>query len=287
MRPVNKGILLVAALIVVACFLGDSLAVSRNGHGLYPPDTSSLSRKQCMQCHPIIAHLLMTRGAAHKRVACRQCHLKFHVYVPGKTNYHDILPKCSRCHNHPHGEELTNCSSCHTEAHTPLDIPATLSLAQGCHVCHPEYDKDIKTFTTKHTEFHCTACHHTRHGYIPECLECHQPHRGIFPVAAAHQKKESRLDRCTSCHPPHKALNVTYSDDTPNRVCGLCHRKALEMLKASNTKHSRLRCTRCHPDKHKTIKRCRQCHGQPHPFAMFKRFGSCGKCHGVAHSIVK
>ncbi len=262
-------------------------ALDKEDQSLYPPDTARLTRQQCMQCHPIIARLLRENGAAHRGVACRQCHQKFHVFVPGRTRYQDVLPKCTRCHDHPHGEELTDCSSCHTEAHTPLDIPATLSLSQGCRVCHPQFEKEIKTYTTQHTELYCTACHHTRHGYIPKCLECHQPHKGVFPVAAGNKEWETPLDQCTRCHPPHKALNVTYPNNTDNNTCGLCHRKALEMLKQSHTKHSKLRCTKCHPGKHKTIKRCRQCHGQPHPVAMFKKFGSCGKCHGVAHSIIR
>ncbi len=273
--------------LIMVSAVAVAVATDKGKRGLYPPMPEKLTRKQCMECHPIIANLLKTNGAAHKTVACRRCHTKFHTYIPGKTKYEDVLPKCTRCHDHPHGEELTKCSSCHTEAHTPLDIPATLSLAKGCHVCHPAIDKEIKTFTTQHTELYCTACHHTRHGYIPECLECHQPHKGLFPDSEGYMWPISDLSHCLMCHSPHKALNVTYPDDTPNTTCALCHRKAYEMLKKSHTKHSRFRCTKCHPKRHKTIKRCRQCHGQPHPPAMIKRFGSCGKCHGVAHSIIR
>jgi len=255
--------------------------------GLYPSHPEKLTRQECMQCHPIVARLLRTNGAGHKRVACRKCHQKFHVYKPGKTDYADILPKCARCHKHPHGEELTDCSSCHSEAHTPLDIPATLFLAQGCHVCHQKLYKEVMTFTTQHSEFHCTVCHHSRHGCIPECLECHQPHEGALPVRAGFSPVATSFDRCKVCHPPHKALNVRYSNNRASEDCALCHQKAYEMLKKSSTKHSVLACTRCHPEKHKTIKRCKQCHGQPHPSEMFKKFGSCGKCHGVAHSLVK
>ncbi len=274
-----------AVFILWLCFLAGAGFVWADG--LYPPHPDRLTRQECMRCHPIIAKLLRINGAGHKRVACRSCHRKFHVYKPGKTDYQDILPKCSRCHGHPHGKELTDCSSCHTEAHTPLDIPATLYLAEGCRVCHQKLYKEVMTFTTKHSEFHCTVCHHTRHGYIPECLECHQPHQGVVPVKAGFKPVATSLDGCKACHQAHKALNVRYSNERSPEDCALCHRKAYEMLKKSRTKHSALSCTRCHPDKHKTIKRCRQCHGQPHPSVMFKKFGSCGRCHGVAHSIVK
>ncbi|NPA94250.1 MAG: hypothetical protein GXO58_02340 [Thermodesulfobacteria bacterium] len=277
---------LLSLVLLVSALVG-AVETARGQRGLYPPMPKKLTRKQCMECHPLIFKMLKTNGAAHSRVACRQCHTTFHTYIPGKTKYEDVLPKCTRCHDHPHGEELTACTSCHSEAHTPLDIPASLSLAKGCHVCHPKIAKEINTYFTQHTELYCTACHHTKHGYIPQCLECHQPHKGLFPDSEGFMWPVSDLANCLMCHSPHKALNVTYPDDTPNTTCGLCHRKAYEMLKKSHAKHSKFRCTKCHPKKHKTIKRCRQCHGEPHPQAMIRKFGSCGKCHGVAHSIIR
>jgi predicted CXXCH cytochrome family protein len=253
----------------------------------YPDKKETLTTEECMQCHPDIATLLRTAGAMHSHVECRQCHLEFHTFIAGKTNYEDILPKCARCHEHPHGEELLQCSSCHQEAHSPLYIPASRALSQGCYVCHPGPDKDIKTFSTRHTDLYCTACHHTKHGNIPECLECHKKHTETLPAPGKMTQSSAPLDQCLSCHPPHKALKVAYPDDTPNAVCGYCHRKAREMLEQSNTKHTALLCIKCHPDQHKTIKRCIECHGTPHPEQMLKKFNSCGGCHGVAHSLVK
>lgn len=254
---------------------------------LYPDKGKQLTTEDCMQCHPEIATLLRTQGAMHSRVECRQCHLQIHVYLGAKANYEEILPKCTRCHEHPHGEKLVQCSRCHQEAHAPLTIPAGRSLAEGCFVCHPDLDKEMKTFTTRHTELYCTACHHTKHGYIPDCLECHQPHTGTVPRPGRMTANTGPLDQCLSCHPPHKAFKVAYAQTTPNAACAYCHRKAKHMLQKSNTKHSRLQCTQCHPEKHKTIKRCNECHGRPHPEAMLKNFSSCGGCHGVAHSVVR
>lgn len=253
----------------------------------YPQETKQMTTVECMQCHPAIATLLRTAGAMHGRVECRLCHLQVHTYIPGKTDYNEILPKCDRCHGNPHGEKLIQCSSCHQEAHAPLSIPASRALSQGCDTCHPELDKDIKTFPTKHSDIYCTACHHSRHGYKPECLECHQPHAGRLADAGPLRKRTDALDQCTSCHPPHKALKVAYPDDTQNGTCAYCHHKAEAMLQKRNTKHSALPCIQCHPDQHKTIKRCKECHGQPHPEDMVKKFGSCGGCHGVAHSVVR
>ncbi len=254
---------------------------------LYPKMSEPMARKKCMECHPDIARLLRTAGAKHSGVACRDCHLQVHVYRADKDRYEDILPKCTRCHQHPHGEELVNCSSCHQEAHSPLYIPAGRALGQGCYVCHQDLDKDIKTFVTQHTELYCTACHHTRHGHIPQCLECHQGHKGTLPTVGGMKTDQTPLGRCLNCHPPHKALKVVYPDDIPNTVCGSCHRKAYEMLAVNKTRHSALQCTLCHPAKHRTIKRCRECHNVPHPETMVKKFSSCGQCHGVAHSVMR
>lgn len=260
-------------------------------HGLTkvsdPEVRNDMLTEECMQCHPAIAKLLRTKGAMHGHVECRQCHLQVHTYIAGKTNYEDILPKCDRCHGHPHGDELVQCSSCHQEAHAPLDIPANRALSQGCYVCHPELDKDIKIFPTKHTYLYCTSCHHTRHGHKPACLECHQAHAGRISAPGLITESTNPLDQCISCHPPHKALKVRYPDDTENTVCAFCHRKADEMLRRKYTKHTALLCIACHPDQHKTIKRCKECHGEPHPKDILSKFNSCGACHGVAHSVVR
>ncbi len=254
---------------------------------LYPEATATMPTEECMQCHPSIATLLRTAGAMHGRVECRQCHLQVHTFISGKTNYEDILPKCERCHGQPHGKEQVKCSSCHQEAHAPLNIPANRALSQGCYTCHPKLDKDIKIFPTRHTDLYCTSCHHSTHGYKPDCLECHEPHIGQVPGTCNIEHIKTAFDQCISCHPPHKALKVIYPNDTSNAICSFCHRKAKEMLNRSNTKHTALLCIKCHPDQHKTIIRCKECHGKPHPEEMLKQYNSCGGCHGVAHSVVR
>lgn len=254
---------------------------------LYPEVTATMRTEECMQCHPSIAKLLRTAGAMHGHVECRQCHLQVHAFISGQTTYEDILPKCETCHGQPHGKEQTRCSACHQEAHAPLNIPASRALSQGCYTCHPKLDKEVKIFPTRHTDLYCTACHHTRHGFKPNCRECHEPHIGQVPGTCNIVHIENAFDQCVSCHPPHKALKVAYPADTPNEICAYCHRKAQDMLNKSNTKHTTLLCIKCHPDLHKTIKRCKECHGKPHPEKMLNKYNSCGACHGVAHSVVR
>ena len=235
-----------------------------------------LKPEDCGRCHTRIYNLLKSGGGKH-RINCRRCHVQFHTYRPGKTPYKDVLPHCDQCHQLPHGPELTQCLTCHQQPHTPLKIPAGRKLDQGCHICHRDEDKEMKTYITQHTDLYCSTCHHTRHGYIPQCLECHQRHSDNVPIMAA----------CLTCHSPHKALQVTYPADIPKEACGVCHRSEYEMLKQSHTKHSAQLCTKCHPDKHRTIMRCPQCHGKPHSDSILNKFMLCGQCHGPAHGKVR
>lgn len=240
----------------------------------YAIEIQPLKPHECGRCHPHFYDLIRTEGGKH-RIDCQRCHVKFHIYRPGKVQYKDIMPKCSACHDLVHGADLAQCSECHSNAHAPLNIPAGRALEQGCHVCHPELDKEMKTYITQHTELYCFSCHHTRHKYVPECMECHQPHTKGMTQA-----------ECLTCHPPHKALQVVYPEDIPQEACAGCHRHAYDMLKQSNTKHMALSCVKCHPDEHRAIMRCRECHPQIHSrAAKLHRLPVCGKCHGVAHSL--
>lgn len=295
--PIFTGLTALVALLLlgwISLFAGgteeafsEPTVAVRRSCSLFSEHSEAQVQKDCKQCHTEIVDLLQTQGAKHGRIQCRDCHLKDQVYKPGETKPEDITVSCKQCHKpFPHGEKLANCRSCHQKGHAPLNIAASSSLADGCYVCHPKVDKEMKTFVTQHTELYCTGCHHTNHKYIPDCLECHQPHRGTFPAAGGIVEDTTPLRQCLNCHPPHKALRVSYPKDTPNNVCAFCHRKAYEMLSENKSKHSAQRCNFCHPDKHQTIKRCKECHGERHSQMEIKKVNSCGECHGVAHSVV-
>jgi len=250
-------------------------AVTQEGiSNAYTQKVQPLKTQACGRCHTGIYRLIRAEGGRHK-IDCARCHVRFHVFQPGKDNYEEVMPECETCHEAAHGGDLVHCLQCHSEPHAPLNIPADRALEQGCPVCHSEADKEIKTFVTQHTEFYCSSCHHTRHGYVPECQECHQPH-----------SEEMTQSDCLTCHPPHKALEVVYPEDIPQEACAGCHRNAYDMLAKSGTKHAAMGCARCHP-KHRAITRCRQCHPEPHSAEMLQEFRTCGHCHGVAHSLVE
>ena len=239
----------------------------------YTAETQLMKPEECGRCHSHFYYLIKTEGGKH-RIDCKRCHVQFHVYRPGKVQYEDVLPKCEACHEQVHGEDLALCSACHTNAHTPMKIPAERPLEEGCFICHAEVDKEMKTYITKHTGLYCSSCHHTRHRYVPECMECHRPHAEGMTQA-----------ECLACHPPHKVREVVYPEDIPDKTCAGCHRDAYEKLKQTGAKHSALGCAKCHPEKHGAIMRCRECHDEPHGASMMEKFRVCGKCHGTAHSL--
>jgi hypothetical protein len=240
----------------------------------YTEEVQTLTPEECGRCHTEYYYSIKTQGGKH-RIDCRRCHVQFHVFRPGKVKYEDILPRCSECHEQVHGPDLTLCSDCHTNAHIPMKIPAERGLEQGCSVCHREADKEMKTYTTMHTWLYCSTCHHTKHRHVPECQECHQPHA------------EGRVSNaeCLACHPPHKALQVVYPEDISQEACAGCHREAYNKLRASGTRHSPLSCAKCHP-KHQAILRCRECHPEAHGDRLLQTYPICGRCHGIAHSVL-
>jgi hypothetical protein len=65
---------------------------------------------------------------------------------------------------------------------------------------------------------------------------------------------------------------VTYAAETPSMMCAACHKKAFDLLAVSKAKHSKLPCTTCHIAKHKTVPKCTDCHGVPHPAGMMAKF---------------
>ncbi len=240
-------------------------------------DTGSdaqLQNSDCVKCHPKIVHENQKAGGKHKtEVACLDCHEGGHPpSVPGEK----IIPKCSKCHQGEPHFQLKGCLKCHQNPHTPLNIVFSgENNMPACATCHPEQVEEIKSNPSAHAEVDCTFCH-TKHGYIPSCLKCHEPHR-----------EGQQFKDCVSCHQVHQPLNVTYGDNIPNKDCGACHGDLEKELESGKTKHAKLKCVFCHKNKHGVRPACQDCHGVPHPPAMMKRFKNCVDCHVDPHNLVK
>lgn len=268
----------VIAIIILFTWIGcaermSAPAPTTEAPSLYTLEVQPLRPDECGRCHVTIYNVIKTDGTKH-RIDCTKCHTQFHVYRPGRVQYEDILPKCETCHGQIHGATFVKCLDCHTEAHAPLKLPAPSDMEAQCATCHPEVGQDIRTYISAHTDVECSSCHHTKHGYIPQCAECHEPHT-----------EEMTQADCLTCHLPHKPMQIIYPEETSQETCAACHRKAYDLLKGSATKHTTLLCTKCHPKQHRTILKCEQCHEKPHTPAILKKFKTCGKCHGEAHNL--
>lgn len=233
-----------------------------------PAQKPSLMNADCAKCHPAQAGDIEANGKAHKdAIGCQDCHTGHRP--ASKSN----IPKCGSCHSDKPHFQLPNCLGCHSNPHTPKIITFGKQVTEPCLTCHTEQIKQLKTFPSKHSKLYCSFCHDV-HGKIPQCTQCHKPHSGEMTAAD-----------CKKCHKAHQPLNVTYADTTPNKDCGACHKKAHDMLSASSAKHKTLACAYCHKTKHRTVPKCQDCHGSPHPAGIMAKFPKCGECHNIAHDL--
>lgn len=232
----------------------------------YDVELKPLSPAQCGQCHPKIFLALKNAGGKH-RFNCQECHQLFHV-----VNKQEAMPKCANCHQLPHGEPFADCLACHVDPHAPRQVPLNARVTGNCGQCHGGPAGELRDEPSAHTEQACQDCHHDRHGYIPSCLECHEPHYGGQPAGD-----------CLGCHPPHKPLRITLTPQTEPRTCGACHSAVYDTWTATPSRHGKVNCTRCHTQ-HGLIPACTTCHPQPHSERMLAKYPKCLTCHLDAHN---
>ena len=249
--------------------------------GLYDIQPKPLhSAAQCAQCHIGVFDRIKDVGGKHQ-IECVDCHTQFHMFNPKKRPYETVIPLCETCHGVFHGEgtkeaPLVDCDSCHTDPHAPLIIPGAVLSNNACKSCHTKETKQITENVSRHTtEVSCADCHHVKHGYIPQCNECHESHSPEYSMDD---------NACLGCHPVHMPTKITYSKkDTPNLICAGCHTQAYDLLQNNYTKHTDVKCSDCH-SAHKKIPLCSECHGIPHSKRMLQGT-KCSDCHGIAHNL--
>jgi predicted CXXCH cytochrome family protein len=276
----KNGAVLLAMILLLIFAPNQAISAESAGDNIYTLSVQPLTLEECARCHTTHYSWLRDNGARHQSVACTDCHQVFHAYNPLRSNYVDIMPKCSSCHTAPHGpaESLLECLACHTNPHQPLvSIPEPANLEGRCQLCHSEVAASLTAQVSKHTEQKCSSCHSEKHGRIPQCNECHANHS---PMASL------TTPDCLGCHPVHTPLNISYPVTEAKEVCAGCHDQAYNLLQARQTKHSALTCAECHPS-HGQLPACQKCHGLPHGSAIHEKFASCGECHGIAHDVQK
>jgi predicted CXXCH cytochrome family protein len=286
MRTDWNGLVLRLALLL--CLSGlfavsTALAEESTGEGtagVYDIRIEPLTVADCARCHYSHYNRLRDNGAKHGQVVCMDCHEQFHVYNPVKNNFAEIMPKCSSCHDAPHGDadEVRTCLGCHADPHQPLaSIPDPAELDDRCAFCHTAVADSLQAKPTKHTEQNCSACHSEKHGRKPDCNECHESHSPMVVMGTAD---------CLACHPVHTPLEIAYPADQNNQLCAGCHADPYQLLTDKQTKHSAFSCAKCHPS-HGQLMACSECHGEPHNLAIHEKFPVCGSCHNIAHDLEK
>jgi len=239
----------------------------------YALEITPLTPADCGRCHSIIYNQIKKEGGKHQ-IECVQCHTKFHVYNPVKQNWQEIMPKCQTCHGLIHGDKFASCEACHSNPHAPkTQMAMTPEFSKVCGDCHGKVAKELQSNPSKHTKAACTMCHHSKHGFMPSCMECHKPHTSTLTV------KE-----CLACHPVHSPLRMSYTETVANEICGACHSKPYEKITSAVSKHRMVSCAKCH-SKHKYIPKCEECHGKPHGEGLLKKFPNCLQCHIDAHDL--
>lgn len=239
------------------------------------PQEPELQDSDCVKCHIGIVKDLDANGASHKDLGCSECHQE---HPPTGKN---AIPKCSSCHDPGENDHFAvkNCTTCHNPHH-PLNVDFTnIDAAKPvCATCHADKISEMKTHPSAHSEQDCNSCH-MKHGLgkgeSSNCLDCHDPHADNMKVAD-----------CTKCHKPHSPKEVTYGD-VPNQLCAACHDQEASDLAATKTKHHEQACSDCHPEKHKNIMQCTECHDTPHGEFIHKKFPKCLDCHRDPHNLAK
>lgn len=233
-----------------------------------------LSVDDCVKCHTTIVHQVQEAGNKHKsEVTCLDCHDGKH---PPGVERGSLIPQCTNCHEGQPHFGLQNCLGCHTNPHQPLNITLVgEGQKAACQTCHPAVVEEIDTHVSAHAGFACSFCHE-KHGYKPNCLDCHDPHR-----------EGQTFENCVTCHQAHQPLTLAFVKPPENADCGACHGDIRTKLESGKTKHAEFQCVFCHADKHGIVPECTNCHDAPHSAELLGKFNSCNDCHMTAHNLLK
>ncbi|MCK4622449.1 MAG: cytochrome C [Desulfuromonadales bacterium] len=275
---ISMMVLIAATLLVAGTASAQQTAMRDNlpavNASLYAAEPIPLTVDQCGQCHTRHFRDLKQAGGKHQ-FDCRECHEVFHAYNPPRNNYAEIMPLCATCHGQPHGDKHVECINCHENPHAPKRVPMTHMLEGICSDCHGPQAVELQDFPSKHTEQACNSCHHSRHGYIPVCAECHEPHFATQAEAT-----------CMQCHPVHQPRTIALAADVDLQTCDACHADIYATWGGTPSKHAEVSCAECHTE-HGLIPACSNCHETPatHNEKLMAMFPNCLDCHLDVHDL--
>lgn len=143
----------------------------------------------CSSCHEGPA-TEMQQESAHSDLACSDCHIERHGY----------LPKCTECHEEPHStfESSRGCMQCHPVHNVSIMLYSDDIPNSPCAGCHGDEAQQLTMGHLAHAKLNCTFCHANEHGNIPSCEDCHAtPHS---------QAMIKDFAGCADCHGNAHAL---------------------------------------------------------------------------------
>jgi hypothetical protein len=135
----------------------------------------------CVVCHVGPSEQLKKFPSKHTNLVCADCHTR-----------HGLIPSCSMCHKpHYEGQDFNYCRKCH-----PVHMPEVISyqkdaVSRTCGACHAAVYATWEKTPSRHGKVNCATCH-WKHGYIPQCTECH----GLPHSKQLHE----RIPKCLTCH---------------------------------------------------------------------------------------
>jgi len=226
-----------------------------------------LTNEDCTKCHLEQARDVDTRGGLHNsEVGCLDCHEE---HAPSGKN---TITLCSSCHDPSEQDHyrVENCIRCHYP-HYPMEMDLTRieSVRSACVSCHPQPDRDMKTYASAHAEMDCNQCH-AAHAEATACGECHEPHADGMADGD-----------CLKCHRPHRPTAIDFTGDVESGLCRSCHEDVVEMVNDRGEAHTQVGCVECHrqhpPEETDVIPECAACHG-PDDSAHYQ-VGGCETCH--------
>ena len=167
--------------------LSDCSSCHGNPHAPKKIPMSTLLVNSCSVCHSQPFESLQKFPTAHSKLQCQSCH-----------SSHGYVPSCNACHkSHYQGQTFATCAKdCHP-VHMPLQIKYKKDVdSRTCGACHDTAYAKWSKSPSKHGKVSCASCHHTKHGNIPACTECHN---------LIHSKElHERFPKCLTCHQdPH------------------------------------------------------------------------------------
>jgi len=136
----------------------------------------------CQTCHAKPKADLVQFPSKHSLLGCSKCHTS-----------HGFKPSCSMCHKpHYQGQEFSTCTKCHS-VHKPKKVTyPSNEPARTCGSCHAKIYAKWQATPSKHAKVLCAQCHHDKHGYVPQCSECHKQ---VHPAGIL-----AKYPKCLSCH---------------------------------------------------------------------------------------